>query len=382
MKRSTSVLLLVLVFGSSLPAIAAAAGADQVAQDQQAFAAHLNMVRWNPPGWGSQNGVDLDEFLPQPPLAINPNLTGSANFKADEMAGYGYGYHQNPTTGEWPNQLAISWGYDLHPDLGVTVNSIESYIIGTPEPLVPMVGSSLHQAHLLRWGHLEIGVGRSAAGHYWVVHTGYREGTGVFLTGSVFDDFNDNGIMDAGEGLPNLTVTAGSTSTLTNDGGGYSIELPRGKHFITVSGPGYRGTSSAHVRVADYNVSADFISGVQRPVIRDYQLCKGREPTILGTGGDDIIYGTDGPDVIHGLSGDDTIYGAKGNDVICGGGGHDILKGEAGHDILIGSWGNDTLYGFWGNDRLKGGSATDTLYGGAGTDVCLTGETLIGCEQL
>jgi len=234
---------------------------------------------------------------------------------------------------------------------------------------------------LLEWDdRLEIGVGLSDADYYWIFHAAYRNGTHTFLTGTVYDDLNGNGIMDAGEGLPNVEVTAGTRHTLTNGGGGYSIKLPDGKHLITASGPGFSGTSAANVRMAGYNVSADFISGTKRPVVRDYQLCKGREPTILGTGGDDIIYGTDGDDVIHGLSGKDTIYGLRGNDVICGGGGDDILKGNGGRDILLGEWGNDTIFGGFGDDVLKGGLGYDTLNGGMATDTCRSGEILIYCE--
>jgi Ca2+-binding RTX toxin-like protein len=213
----------------------------------------------------------------------------------------------------------------------------------------------------------------------WVVHTGYRYGTGVFLTGTVFDDLDGDGSMDAGEGLPGVTVTAGGLTATTNDGGGYSIEVPTGKHTISAAGPGFEGTSTTTIRVIDYNVNADFISGTRKPVVRDYQLCRGREPTILGTNGNDVIYGTDGPDVIHGLAGKDTIYGLRGNDVICGGGDDDILYGGGGKDRLIGGWGNDTIYGNWGKDRLIGGPATDELYGGMATDTCLTGETLHSC---
>jgi len=315
------------------------AGADSgvsVAQDQQAALVQLNIARWDPAGFGEAFGVDLDGILPRQPLAVNANLTDSAGFKANEIAEYGYFAHQSAVSGMWPNQLAMEMGYTLPPGFPEDANNIESLHSGSPVPfnvVGSFTGSPSHRDHVLGQGwfgtHMEVGVGRSELENVWTIHTGYRDGVGVFLTGTVYDDLNGNGIMDAGEGLPGITVTAGSLNTLTNGGGGYSIQLPQGKHLITASGDGYNGTTSANVRVAGYNISADFISGTKRPVIRDYQLCKGREPTILGTGGDDVIYGTDGDDVIHGLSGKDTIYGLRGNDVICGGGGDDIKAAAA-----------------------------------------------------
>jgi hypothetical protein len=37
------------------------------------------------------------------------------------------------------------------------------------------------------------------------------------------------------------------------------------------------------------------------PISSPNSLCFGRNPTIVGTSGDDTLYGTDGPDVISGL---------------------------------------------------------------------------------
>lgn len=369
------------------PAVAGADSGVSAAQDQQALVAQLNDARWDPAGFGDAFGVDLTSVLPSPPLALNADLTDSAASKADEIATHGYFAHQSAVTGIWPNRLARQWGYQLPPEFPNNANNIESLHSGSPVPfnvVGSLTASPSHRVHILGEGwfgtHIEVGVGRSQVENVWVVHTAYRESVDVIMTGTVYDDTNGNGQMDSGEGLPNITITAGTSSTITNGGGGYAIEVPVGKHLITASGPGFKGTSSAKVRIGDYNVSADFVSGLKRPLVRDYQLCKGREPTILGTNGNDIIYGTDGPDVIHGLAGNDIIYGAKGNDIICGGGGHDTLHGDGGKDILIGSWGNDTLYGSWGSDRLKGGPATDTLHGGPATDTCRTGEHLTNCE--
>ena len=93
------------------------------------------------------------------------------------------------------------------------------------------------------------------------------------------------------------------------------------------------------------------------------------QPTIAGTGGDDVILGTRGDDVIAGRGGNDTIDGRGGDDVLCGGPGNDVLYGRAGADVLHGDAGSDTLYGGNGWDGLIGGAGDDMLFGMAGRDV-------------
>lgn len=92
------------------------------------------------------------------------------------------------------------------------------------------------------------------------------------------------------------------------------------------------------------------ITESQGPFLRMYVLpgvgwtkCKGRNPTIIGTNGDDTIRGTPGDDVILARAGNDFIDGRGGDDVICGGRGNDILSGGFGNDILSGGLGSDSV---------------------------------------
>jgi putative cell wall-binding protein len=133
----------------------------------------------------------------------------------------------------------------------------------------------------------------------------------VFVTGVVFEDIDDDGLMDLGEGIGGITVTAGSTSTVTNAGGGYAIEVPAGTIAVSATGIG-----STSVTVGAHNVGVDFPVG-SVPVVRAYEQCQGLEPTMLGTSGDDILTATPGPDVIHGLGGVDMVVGLGADDVIC-----------------------------------------------------------------
>ena len=92
--------------------------------------------------------------------------------------------------------------------------------------------------------------------------------------------------------------------------------------------------------------------------------CRGLEPTIVGTHGDDTIHGTPAPDVIHGRKGNDQIFGLEGDDVVCGGGGNDVIFGALGNDQLVGGKGDDQIFGGEGVDFCKGGLGFDQFPNG------------------
>jgi Ca2+-binding RTX toxin-like protein len=94
--------------------------------------------------------------------------------------------------------------------------------------------------------------------------------------------------------------------------------------------------------------------------------CFARNPTIVGTSGDDTIDGTDGPDVISGLGGDDAIYGYGGDDLICGNDGNDAILGYAGDEYISGGAGDDWLDG--DNDAFITTGGSDFVFGGEGDD--------------
>ena len=126
---------------------------------------------------------------------------------------------------------------------------------------------------------------------------------------------------------------------------------------------------------------------------RLWPLCEGRDPTIVGTPGDDVIRGTRAQDIVIGRGGDDRIEGdgdacgGVGDDVLVGGRYPDHLQGGPGNDVLYGrrariscseppidgSSGDcplptNYLYGGPGDDRIYGGSDHDYLYGGRDYD--------------
>jgi len=121
--------------------------------------------------------------------------------------------------------------------------------------------------------------------------------------------------------------------------------------------------------------------------------CLGKEPTILGTAGNDTLTGTEKNDVILAFAGSDRVLGLGGRDLICARGGADvvdaggrpdIVSGGRGRDLLIGRGGGDELRGRAGRDRLKGNAGNDFLRGGRNIDRCRGGsgsDTLRSCER-
>ena len=106
----------------------------------------------------------------------------------------------------------------------------------------------------------------------------------------------------------------------------------------------------------------------KKPSLQPIAKCKGLNPTIFGTSGDDFLQGTPGADVIHGLGGNDKINGLGGDDIICGGDGNDELEGASGNDTLLGGNGHDKLWGSDGDDKLYGKAGNDILEGHGGHD--------------
>ena len=254
---------------------------------EQLIIYELNRARNNPARFDQENNLGglISATAPQPPLAVNNNLVGSASFHAEEMATFNYFAHQSAVTGDWPNKMARDNGYPLpsfYPNTGSTANNIESIAAGTIITTAVSVLTLLivdagvdppgHRIHLLATDpffqtHREIGTGNAFNNsatfkNYFSIHTAVRDSGGnQFLTGVVYNDANGNRRYDLGEGLGGVTVSNGVTSVQTNAAGGWSIEVSPGASTVTASGGGFVGTASANVTVAASNIEVDFASG-------------------------------------------------------------------------------------------------------------------------
>jgi len=242
-----------------------------------------------------------------------------------------------------------------------------------------LMNSPGHKANLLNATYREIGVGLEVGqyGSYegaFVTQNFARTASNSFLTGVAFGDLDGDKRYDIGEGLgghaisARNNVTGAITTTKTNPGGGYELELAGGNY--TVSGV---GSTTLQASIGTKNVKLDLInptsSGVPTPQPTPTptptptpQPAPAPLPnTISGTWISDTLNGTSGHDVILGLGGRDKLYGGAGNDKIYGGSGSDGLYGGTGNDNINGGSGHDALWGNTGSDILTGGAGRDAF---------------------
>jgi hypothetical protein len=262
-----------------------------VSPEEQFFIYRLNRARFDPAAYQQEAGlpISLDTVAARPPLAVNTSLDSSAEFKAEELAQYGYFAHQSAVTGVWPNKLVRDNGYPLPATLQVggsnyllpdNGNSVESLAAGYGSAVSAMDGLIVdqginppgHRQHLLGMTPLyaeyrEIGIGHaynssSPYGNYWAIHLTASNTQQSFLTGVVHADANGNQRYDAGEGLGGVTITVGDQQAITNPAGGWSLPVAAGQYVVTAAGGGFAGQSSVPVDIGSENVEVDFVSGI------------------------------------------------------------------------------------------------------------------------
>jgi Ca2+-binding RTX toxin-like protein len=86
--------------------------------------------------------------------------------------------------------------------------------------------------------------------------------------------------------------------------------------------------------------------------------CKGRPPTIVGTGLGETIHGTPGRDIVQAGPGRDTIKGLEGNDRLCGAKDKDTIRGGRGNDFMNGGSAKDICIGGPGKDNIRGNTCS------------------------
>src|SRR5262245_13848945 len=105
-----------------------------ISAPEQLFIWTLNRARHDPRAYQLEQhlSVSLARVAARPPLAVNPNLSDSADFHAVDLGARNYFSHNTPDNPSvWPNKMARDAGYAL-PALFVDNNNfIESLAAGT-----------------------------------------------------------------------------------------------------------------------------------------------------------------------------------------------------------------------------------------------------------
>lgn len=426
----------------------------------------VNRGRANPAAEAARLGVQLNEGVTgtqistaaKQPLVMNSFLTGSARDHVTWLRVNDLFQHEG-INGSNPQQRMAASGYPFGStfgyaeNLGLTLGSSLGDLSERTETLYKNlfvdanVAGRGHRTTLLNNAMEEVGIGIVSGdytynGHDWTAilagqDFAYTTARGPFLTGVVYkDDLNPDDFYSPGEGKAGFVITATSSTgivrtTVSDEAGGYALQLDPGTYTVTAVGAGITGVATfSDVVVGSQNVKRDFeadqfaggtssassianvlngnltVNGttksdrlsifmegtnvavqlgdakltfplglVKRVIVNagtgnDYVVVGEDVPSasILGGAGNDTLIGTSNSDTIFGGDGNDQINGGGGNDVLFGDAGTDSLNGEGGKDVIHGGDGNDRVQGAGGNDMLFGDGNDDRLYGGAGND--------------
>ena len=246
----------------------------QPTAEEQEMLERINIARQAPQTEAVRLGLPVDsvrkfinktEYLP--PLAWNTELATAAYNQNKRMvkdqyfshrmadgtpfttfcrnAGYGSGVYQNLAAGPEFNS-----GSDTH-----NAFFIDKNVNGEP-----------HRQNIIEVKAKEIGMSRGiASGYYsrvWTVNFGLDQSCPPTALGVVWRDLNGNGIYDAGEGLPDVTVDItgpdGLNSVQTFRHGGYQLPVSTaGEYVISFSGGGITEPIVKTVMIDNENVKVD-----------------------------------------------------------------------------------------------------------------------------
>lgn len=203
-----------------------------------------------------------------------------------------------------------------------------------------------------------------------------QSGSGSFVTGVAYNDANDNGFYDIGEGHSDLSVATIRGSASAGSAGGYGLISNRNDEAeITLTSDGAEIArltidlsdenakldyviDTASAAWLDLSQTADLISGVPNA-----RLLGVANINLTGSGANNVLQGNSGRNTLDGEGGDDQLFGGEGRDHTW-----DVTSDTFNADILLGGAGNDELHGQSGADSLDGGAGDDTLFGGGGRD--------------
>ena len=260
-------LLPALIVGFVLALSVAPAFAGEVTAEEQQFVYDLNEARRDPGAYAATHlSASLRDLVAsyqaRPPLAVGDVISDAAQARTDDMVAYGYFGHYNPTTGFGPQQALAQVGYDWSSwgeNIGKGYRTPASMLVGF------LTSNSGHRESVMGQGQIpqtfrEIGVGHHSGSSTWTVILARPGNTEPALTGVVYDDKNNNNRMDLGEGIPGVSVSAGSAAVQTNLGGGWSIPIGSGTWEVTASGGGLPSTMRTSAAMGSQNVWVDFES--------------------------------------------------------------------------------------------------------------------------
>ncbi|HYG77380.1 MAG TPA: fibronectin type III domain-containing protein [Planctomycetota bacterium] len=275
------ILALTLLLSSSLCLAGTLYDSGDPSPEEQYVLEIINRARANPEAEGTRLGIDIREGLTaqeaanvgvRPPLAMNKALLTAARNHSADMWQRSFFAHTNPD-GKTFDQRIVDAGYTILTAGENIATSTSSGAAQLEDNLMVdlNVNGRGHRKNLLDIGRTfrEIGIGffsgnvqNNQGFKNFLTQDFGTSGNSSFLVGVVYNDTNNNGFYDVGEGIPNITVTpdTGTYYAVTGAAGGYAIPVgSSGTINVSLSGGGL-GTNTQSVTLSGQNVKLDFKS--------------------------------------------------------------------------------------------------------------------------
>lgn len=235
----------------------------------------VNRARFDPTAEAARFGIDINEGLnpgtlsgeQRPPLAFNELLKNAARSHSQWMLDNDIFSHTGENDSSMTDRIAAA-GYSLTGGWTAGENISVTGSIPAPNLINAAISqheglfkSSGHRENILNASFREIGIGQRAGDFAFssdiypssmITQNFARHGSGYFISGVVYRDTDNNGAYSAGEGLNNVTVSAGNASTITGSSGAYTIARPNGTYIVAAFG-GSVDVVSATVTVSNAN---------------------------------------------------------------------------------------------------------------------------------
>jgi len=279
----------------------------------------INSSRADPEGTAVYYGIDLNDGLspgtisssPKQPLAFNPALIsaalshsqwmldtdtfshtgkdGSSPKERMEAAGYVF-------SGSW------SWGENIGWS-GTSGNLNVEY--HARRIIKGLFLSSGHRVNTLSENFEEIGIGgltgTFAIYNALMVTEKFARSASTptpMLVGVVYEDHNDNGLYDIGEGLRGITLTLdeGIYYAVTSESGGYAVPFPdadKGLLQVTASGGVLLQPVTKQIDLTGNNVKLDFIISRSEPLTHTIILSANPDQGGVVSGGGTYEHGSE-----------------------------------------------------------------------------------------
>lgn len=236
----------------------------------------VNQTRQSPQLWAERLNISLSSSQQGPfaPIVANEFLLAAARLHSQDMLANSYFSHTG-RDGSDPWDRAQAAGYPSS-NVGENIYMDAGYGSYEAEAIARRMNdgwftSSGHRANMLTADWTEFGGGidvrQPPNGKVYATELFGKHALAPFVTGVVFNDFNENGEYNVGEGLSNVVVQVGGQQAVTNEFGSYEMKVSGGNLSASATGGAFSGTSTVALSVANKNVKVDFRSGVAGAIV-------------------------------------------------------------------------------------------------------------------